>query len=205
MSLEKCPQCGQPRASSTWRLCSCGYDFGPGASPEKPKPRLPQNSEDSLKGFLSGFLRRALAIGFLASTCLSGVYAIKAVQAHRQFLANAVGTTGYIVELRTTQGGRGHTFDLPVFSFRDAAGQEYAIHSNIRRRRNQYWVGQTVPVLYRPDRPIDAEIDDLLTVGAQAFLMGMFTLLQAGAWLSLWLGPRLASRFRIGSPSAVRA
>jgi hypothetical protein len=24
-----CPQCGQPRAWTGWRLCSCGYDFGP--------------------------------------------------------------------------------------------------------------------------------------------------------------------------------
>jgi hypothetical protein len=48
MSSTNCPQCGAPRAWVGWRLCPCGYDFGPGielpvreidSRPARPKVR----------------------------------------------------------------------------------------------------------------------------------------------------------------------
>jgi len=43
METQSCPKCGQPRAWSGWRTCSCGYDFGPGMVPSSP-------SEESVAG-----------------------------------------------------------------------------------------------------------------------------------------------------------
>jgi hypothetical protein len=36
-----CPKCGSPQAWECWRLCLCGYDFGPPLKPPQDRGKLP--------------------------------------------------------------------------------------------------------------------------------------------------------------------
>ena len=86
-----------------------------------------------------------VAVGFAINTTL--------------FLRTAVRTTGTVVELRSRARVGDRTTYAPIFKFRDVAGNEHRIESNVSQRPCPYSVGMTVPVLYRADDPNSALID----------------------------------------------
>ncbi len=63
MNAKICPKCGTPQQWENWRLCGCGYDFGPpdkledqgnplGTRHEKKRTRDPFNPEDTIASSL---------------------------------------------------------------------------------------------------------------------------------------------------------
>jgi hypothetical protein len=153
-------------------------------------------------------LRKGLASLAFASAFFCGTVTMVSLVSRIEFKSNAVRTTGSIVGLRES---RVHTSSgvsqvaSRVVLFRDAAGREYTFHSNVGSYRPDYEVGDDVPVLYRSDRPLDAKIDNFLSVWALPFVTGIATMIDIGVGMALWLGPRLISRYRHEARSAAPA
>lgn len=90
----------------------------------------------------------------------------------RSFLSNAVGTDGIVVDLEA-QGDRGSTTYRPIIRFQTPGGTvEFRASSG--SNPPSYTVGDTVPVLYSPEKPNDATPDAFFSLwGAATITAGI--------------------------------
>jgi hypothetical protein len=79
------------------------------------------------------------------------------------FVANARKAQGTVVALRS---------GAPEVKFRTHDGREVQFTSSVSSKPPSYDVGEPVEVLYRPDRPEDAEVNALMTLWFGASLLG---------------------------------
>lgn len=91
------------------------------------------------------------------------------VQAWR-FVRTAVHAEGTVTGLVEKAGKEKKTLYYPVCKFQDSQGAEHEIQSDIPREDTTKWAaGTEVPVLYQPDDPRKAKLDDFGDVWGLAF------------------------------------
>lgn len=79
-------------------------------------------------------------------------------------------TQGVVVQLE--RSGDSH---YPVFKFRDVKGRVHTIRSNVSAKT--YFKGDAVPILYDPDSPLDAEVDEFLMLYLMPGILGLLGIL----------------------------
>jgi hypothetical protein len=124
-----------------------------------------------------GFLLTALALIFLVRT--------------RIFISNsqqAQATITQMVYSSDSEGG-GYT---PVFRFRTLQGQEVEVSGGLRTNPPQFKVGQTIDVLYDPDKPQKARIKKWFNLYFVPALLGFLGLVFGcggiGSMIAAWFG-----------------
>jgi hypothetical protein len=124
-----------------------------------------------------GFLLMALALIFLVRT--------------RIFISNsqqAQATITQMVYSSDSEGG-GYT---PVFRFRTLQGQEVEVSGSLRTNPPQFKVGQTIDVLYDPDKPQKARIKKWFNLYFVPALLGFLGLVFGcggiGSMIAAWFG-----------------
>ena len=130
-----------------------------GTKPLPPKPT----------GFALGIIGIILLIG--AGLLAKSTYELE---------KTGVRTQAVVVKLE-----RSKSVHYPVFRFRDVKGRELIVRSSTSSKR--YFVGDPIPILYDPESPLDAQVDEPLMLyllpgifgilGA-LFLFGMFMVLK---------------------------
>jgi hypothetical protein len=125
-----------------------------------------------------GFLLTALALIFLVRT--------------RIFISNsqhAQATITQMVYSSDSEGGGGYT---PVFRFRTLQGQEVEVSGGLRTNPPQFKVGQTIDVLYDPDKPQKARIKKWFNLYFVPALLGFLGLVFGcggiGSMIAAWFG-----------------
>lgn len=121
-------------------------------------------------------------------------------QRARNFVRDAIRADGKVVRVVERPSSDSATLFYPVYTFRDAEGQEREVYSSTGSFPPSHSVGDTVALLYQPEQPNDAKTDDFLSLwGLPAILggAGVFDLLIG---VALFFGPVIISRFR--HPSA---
>lgn len=79
-----------------------------------------------------------------------------------RFLSKCLPAQGTVTALRTVVDAKTHSETYaPVFTFTTKKGQSYTIHSGSSSNPPGFTVGETVRVLYDPEKPTDARIDTL--------------------------------------------
>ncbi len=101
------------------------------------------------------------------------------------FITTARKTTGTITGMRERKDQDGSVSYAPTFDFRDAAGVEQRVDSQLAGSLGRMRVGDTVPILYQPDNPDNARIDYFLehwflSIGTS---VAGVTLLAIGCWM----------------------
>lgn len=85
-----------------------------------------------------------------------------------------------VVKLERSEGSH-----FPVFKFRDEKGRELTVRSSTSSK--SYFVGDPIPILYDPQNPLDAQVDEPLMlyllpgifgIIGILFLFGMFLVLK---------------------------
>ncbi|HET9862329.1 MAG TPA: DUF3592 domain-containing protein [Steroidobacteraceae bacterium] len=111
----------------------------------------------------------------------------------RRFIAHAQDATGTVVELREVRSDDGGSTWKPVVRFTAADGRDVTFASRVSSSPPSYDVGETVPVLYRPEEPGEARIRGFGSLWFGASILGGLGLLFAALGGGL-LFARRASR-----------
>lgn len=111
-------------------------------------------------------------------------------QGRHDFVRHTEQAEGTVIDLLPSRSERGREVSIrfsPVVEFRTATGQTIEFLSSINASPPSYREGEKVAVLYRPDSPHQAEIDDFFFLwGAVAILGGLGAAFgAAGAALAL--------------------
>ena len=139
--------------------------------------------------------RKLFAGLLLLAVLISGSISIVSFVSRTRFVRAAVHTEGRVVELRERSGDNGSTFS-PVFTYHDSRGEEHRMDSTVSSDPPRYEVGQSVPVLYRPDRPLDARINDFHSIWGLPFVTGIIAALDLTVAFIIWFWPSIARIFR---------
>lgn len=118
------------------------------------------------------------------------------------FVRVAAHTDGKIIRMIEHTDKDGDTAYFPVFSFRDGQGNEQTIHSSSGSFPPDYEVGDTVPVLYRPDDPSNAKINSFSSIWGISLITGIIALVDLPAGIVVLFWPNIAQRFK-RKPEAV--
>lgn len=101
----------------------------------------------------------------------------------RAFLASAVRAEGTVIELV-----RSHKTYRPVIRFIDRRGQSVEFTSSAGSSPPSYAVGEKVAVLYLPEKPQNAEVDDFFVIWGGLIILGIlgivFFLIGAGLFVA---------------------
>lgn len=101
----------------------------------------------------------------------------------RAFLASAVQAEGAVIEL-----ARSHKTYRPVIRFIDRRGQAVEFTSSAGSNPPSYAVGEKVAVLYLPEKPHIAEVDDFFMIWGGLIILGIlgvvFFLIGAGLFVA---------------------
>ena len=101
----------------------------------------------------------------------------------RAFLASAVQAEGKVIELV-----RSHKTYRPVIRFIDRRGQAVEFTSSAGSSPPIYAVGEKVAVLYLPEKPRNAEVDDFFVIWGGLIILGIlgivFFLIGAGLFVA---------------------
>ncbi len=134
-----------------------------------------------------------MSVIFLAVGSAMLFYACKFYARERAFLAHATHTQGTIVTFVQREGSHQSIDYSPVFTFADSTGQVRRVTSATSNGRPAYAVGATVPVLYDPERPEQAQLDTFASAWELVLVLGGFG---AATLLGSILGWRHALRRR---------
>jgi len=144
--------------------------------------------------------RKLFAGLLLLAVLISGSISIVSFVLRTRFVRAAIHTRGRVVELRERSSDNGSSFS-PVFTYRDSRGEEHRIYSTVGSDPPNYEVGQSVPVLYRPNRPLDARIDDFHSVWGLPFVTGIVAVVDLAIALIIWFWPSIVRIFHRESTS----
>jgi hypothetical protein len=86
------------------------------------------------------------------------------------FAEGAVHAQGTVVEMAASSDSDGYSY-TPVVEFRDADGSPHRFASSVSSNPPRYSTGETVAVIYPPDAPDNAKIDEFLE---RFFLVAVF-------------------------------
>jgi len=117
-------------------------------------------------------------------------------QRTKTFLDHAGRADGKVVRLVERPGSDSGTLFYPVFAFRDAGSREHEIYFGTGSFPPSYSVGDTVKLLYRPEQPNDAKIDDFFSLWGLPAILGGFGVLELLVGAALLVAPLVINRFR---------
>jgi hypothetical protein len=121
---------------------------------------IPQTAKD-----WNRFSKWMMALAFVFVVMGAGF----AIHTHL-FLKRAVPATGTIVKLVESNGDDGETLYAPIFTFADARGNAYKIHSSTATHPAIGEVGDKINILYDPSNPEKAEINRFLHLWGTAII-----------------------------------
>lgn len=106
----------------------------------------------------------------------------------QRFVADAETTSGTVIELLRSRDSDGDVTYRPLVVYETAAGAKVEFASSLSARPAAYEVGESVTVLYQPDRPRQARLKDRFSIWGPSILLSGFGLvfLAIGATTSLW-------------------
>jgi hypothetical protein len=120
----------------------------------------------------AGFVMLAIALFWATST--------------RSFVARASTAQGTVIELVESRSNNSSVY-YPRVSFSTARGERVAFRASVGSNPPQYTKGETVEVLYLPERPYDAKINGALSLWFGPALVGsmgaVFFLIGAGIFI----------------------
>lgn len=145
---------------------------------------------------MRGPKRRATAWFLIAGACVCFVVAVSTSLYSWYFVSTALRTTGTITELRErTEKEHGGIAYAPIYKFRDAAGAEHSVASNLYSAPPLHRVGDTVQVLYHPTDPVNARIDGYWYLWGIPTVTGLLSGLYLPLGLIVFFWPRIIGRF----------
>ena len=111
------------------------------------------------------------------------------------FMENAIKTQGVVTDLvRSRSTNNTSYYYAPVVKFMTQQGQIIEFVSSTSSSPASYSIGEKVSVLYSPDKPQDAKIDDFFSLWGAALVLGgigaMFSLFGIGFFLATTLKNR---------------
>jgi hypothetical protein len=117
------------------------------------------------------------------------------------FSRSVVRAEGKVIQLRERQDSEHGTMYSPVVLFRDSSGADHTINSSGYSTVPHHRIGESVVVLYRPDEPSSAKLNEFMEVWGlptiAGFLAGFY--LPVGFMVLYW--PKIWQRFqRVASP-----
>jgi hypothetical protein len=116
--------------------------------------------------FSQSFNRRHIAGALIASASICLVISLASLFYSWHFVRIAAHAHGRIVRMIEHKDKDEETVYFPVFSFRDAQGEDQTVHSSSGSFPPAYEVGDTVSVLYNPNDPSNAKINSFFRFGA---------------------------------------
>ncbi|MBD1881669.1 MULTISPECIES: DUF3592 domain-containing protein [unclassified Coleofasciculus] len=91
----------------------------------------------------------------------------------QDFIKNSSSTTGTVIDLKLQASRKSHIY-FPLFQFQTPNGEIVKVESNMGSNPPGYQVGQSVPIIYNPNSPNEAEINSFWSLWfAAIFLLGM--------------------------------
>jgi hypothetical protein len=110
------------------------------------------------------FTRKSISVSLMSAASLFSTLACGWLIYSWGLTHNSLRTTGVVVSLTERSSSSGDTMFCPAFKFRDASNLEYIVQSSVGSSPPRFPKGASVPVLYRPNNPSDAQIEDKLTL-----------------------------------------
>jgi hypothetical protein len=139
--------------------------------------------------------RPVIAWVIIAMACICLVIAAGSSLHSWRFVSTAARTTGTVTELRDyTDRENGGTSYAPTFSFRDSGGVEHSVASSLYSSPPQHRVGDTLPVLYRPNEPTSARVDGYWYLWGMPTVTGILGGLYLPVGIVILFWPRIAAR-----------
>ncbi len=144
---------------------------------------------------------RYFGLLLVATFAVMLVWAALVAISEARFRAGAERATGTIVDVgvrvHDKPGESATSTDVPVVEYTPAGGGEVRFINPVGKGDDRARIGSTVEVLYDPDNPADARIDDRYNEFARPLaLAGIGLILGIGGLLSLWAARRRAVRSR---------
>jgi hypothetical protein len=96
-------------------------------------------------------------------------------QRTESFIERAWPTPGVVVGFERGDGDDPQT--VPVVRFQTTKGEERRFRADLYVAWRDYGMGDTVPVLYDPEQPADARVDDSLLLWVAPMIAGTFGLI----------------------------
>ncbi|MBD1900248.1 DUF3592 domain-containing protein [Trichocoleus sp. DQ-A3] len=91
----------------------------------------------------------------------------------QDFIKSSSSTTGTIINLKLQVSRKSRAY-FPVFQFQTPNGETIKVESNMGSNPPGYEIGQSVPIIYSPNNPSEAEINSFWSLWfAAIFLLGM--------------------------------
>ena len=113
------------------------------------------------------------ASGYLLVSGMLWVYTVWLIYSRRRLVRQGTRTVGVITAVIKDDSGDATSY-IPEFRFHDAQGRECTVRSQLgASRQYTYTVGQKVTVIFMPDHPQSAHIDDLVQLYAAPAVMAM--------------------------------
>jgi hypothetical protein len=155
----------------------------PGKQPNM-KPSRAKILEDIKNQIILG--KRLTALGIV----LIGVAIYFFVQCEKYY-ATTVRAVGKIEQIETEQ--HKETVYYPVFSFVDSNGAKHLIHTHSNTSVSTTWnrfysVGEMVGVLYSPDDPENARLNNIFAIWGWALSFGTIAFIFISIGVFLWYG-----------------
>jgi hypothetical protein len=117
--------------------------------------------------------------GFLAIAVIDLTITFFIYRHEHSFVQSASRAQATITKMVERQSGSDHsTAYYPVFTFQDSKGQPQEVYSSSGQYPPAYKVGDTVSVLYQPDKPANAEIDSFVGLWIWSLTLGAFGLFE---------------------------
>ena len=136
-----------------------------------------------------------------ASIC--AVIALASALSCWHFVHTATRADGRVTQIVERRGDHG-TLYAPVFSFRDVLGAEHTVYSSTASYPPEHQVNDTVRVLYSPEHPGDAKIENFFSLWGLPLVTGLLGVFYLPLGLLVWNWPRIVQRFR-HKPPVIRA
>ena len=123
----------------------------------------------------------------------------------RNFIARASVAEGVVVEMVERRGENGTMF-APVYSFSDGLGESHTVYSSTSSYPPSHRVGDRVTVLYEPESPEDACLDEFFDLWGFAVIPGGIGLghfvIGLGLVISVGVAKRSAGKLPNGTVAA---
>jgi len=125
-----------------------------------------------------------------------GTWGMRLILRQRRSNREHARATGTVVEITLVEGMDNSTFYFPIVTFTTASHQQVRVQC-FGSTQLQYPVGASVPILYNPDRPDEAEIAGGGTVGIVLLMtLALFPIALGLVFLVLGLFGKWSGGFR---------
>ncbi len=100
------------------------------------------------------------------------------------FLSSSIRTNAVVTEIVERKDDEGHVSRTPVYTYKDASGEEFTDRSSTGDRR-EFNVGDTIPIRYLKTSPHQSRIDYFSHHWLSPILMSVFSILLGGLGFGL--------------------